>query len=421
MDGADGGNSSGGIRGLPPSTHFAEMGGDSLKALRAVHFVREAWITASAEAGQPSAAATLKEDGAGGTFGEDLGAFGPAELLARPRLGDYARFLRTALGPLPSAEESAQVEIASPQTDRATEQRRADERLLMRAAGLGLSGAVAVLVDVVGVPASGTLATASAAGRAAPRATRPLHCACLAGSVGTAAALLARGADLTARDATGATPLHLACQRGPVRLVELLLAGGRKPVVAATTETASRRGAGGRRRQQQQRRADGGRRTETGPGGAMAALVARDDDGQMPLHHAARSGAPRAVLELLLAQPGVAKAQATAASAVDRWGRTPLHWAAANGRRDAVAVLLEASGGDRGALLGARDAAGETAREIAERRARCGVQRPAAGAGGGGERLPASVFGDIARLLGGSGTTASVRRLTKAAGEAGSA
>lgn len=93
----------------------------------------------------------------------------------------------------------------------------------------------------------------------------------------------------------------------------------------------------------------------------------------------------------------------------DRWGRTPLHWAAVNGHPSVVRALIAHSGpggGDGGlpAAAGARDAAGETPRDAAERRAQCGA---AAGR--------ASVWGGIAAMLGGAGTTKRGRELKAAA------
>ncbi len=71
------------------------------------------------------------------------------------------------------------------------------------------------------------------------------------------------------------------------------------------------------------------------------------------------------------------------------------HWAVVNGHRDVVKVLVAA-----GADVRAVDAQGETPLAVAERRARCGAQRP--------DDLRPSVFGDMARLLGGSGKSANV-------------
>ncbi|KAI8851679.1 hypothetical protein BC829DRAFT_386593 [Chytridium lagenaria] len=136
-----------------------------------------------------------------------------------------------------------------------------------------------------------------------------------------------------------------------------------------------------------------------------------DDDGQTPLHHAARSGAPEAVLTRLIkyiphSQDAKKKRQDIIDDATlrrrlearDGGSRTALHWAAMNGHRGAVKVLLEL-----GADVGAQDGEGEDAVGIAERLARCGAAER-----GGGVR--SSVFGDIARMVGGRGTTKNVSK-----------
>ena len=48
------------------------------------------------------------------------------------------------------------------------------------------------------------------------RGRTPLHLACLEGRAATALALIARGADISAKDIVGNTPLHYACFSGDV-------------------------------------------------------------------------------------------------------------------------------------------------------------------------------------------------------------
>lgn len=117
---------------------------------------------------------------------------------------------------------------------------------------------------------------------------------------------------------------------------------------------------------------------------AKARTTAVTGDRQTALHFAARAGAAGQVVDELLAQGSV--------DARDRWGRTPLHWAVVNGHRSVVVKLL-AAGADRLA----RDVQQETPLSVAERRAQCRASDR-------GDR-GASVFGDIARLLGGTAST----------------
>lgn len=109
--------------------------------------------------------------------------------------------------------------------------------------------------------------------------------------------------------------------------------------------------------------------------------------GLAALHHAARAGAGAKVLDLLLSWidsassskskgggKGKSKPKSGGGGGVvinlkDVWGRTALHWAAINGHAREVQFLL-----DFGADDTATDMAGESALEMAERRARCGAQ-----------------------------------------------
>ena len=86
-------------------------------------------------------------------------------------------------------------------------------------------------------------------------------------------------------------------------------------------------------------------------------------------------------------------------NAKDRFGRTPLHWAVINGHGDLVSALL-AFGADGTA----KDDEGETALQMAERRALCAAGDARGGMG------PPSVWGGIAKLLGGSGSTKNLEK-----------
>eukprot|EP01065_Artemidia_motanka_P008915 TRINITY_DN14528_c0_g1_i1.p1 TRINITY_DN14528_c0_g1~~TRINITY_DN14528_c0_g1_i1.p1 ORF type:complete len:540 (+),score=178.33 TRINITY_DN14528_c0_g1_i1:897-2516(+) len=286
------------------SAHFLRLGGESLTALRVCKRVHDA-----------AAVAGVQYD----DLGVGMGALGPAELLARPVLRDYAAFLGRSF----EAPDGADGRSGGQQP-----------ALLVRAAGEGLEQAVRWLC------ASGEAAGADA-----------LRAAAAGGHDASVAALLACGAAASAAVGRGAVALHCAAGGGSAPCTRTLLAA------------------------------------------APAAAARRDDDGQTPLHWAARGGAPSSVIAALLDGRG-----RQTLDAADRWGRTPLFWAALNGHRSCVVSLLDA-----GAAAGVRDTAGETAVEAAERRARCGAaERP--------DGARASVWADVAKVLGGSGSTRSVSK-----------
>jgi ankyrin repeat protein len=147
----------------------------------------------------------------------------------------------------------------------------------------------------------------------------------------------------------------------------------------------------------------------------QAQADATDDQGQTPLHYAARLGSSTKVLGLLLdatesratsgARNGrnrdTRKPKDSAESllnSTDKWGRSALFWATLNGHRNSVAYLVDAK-----ASATVQDSFGETPLMAAERRARCGAQERSNG-------LRPSVFGDIASLLGGSGKSKQVAK-----------
>ncbi|TPX58033.1 hypothetical protein SpCBS45565_g08091 [Spizellomyces sp. 'palustris'] len=336
----------GGVGVLGRDAHFMEAGGDSLAALRACQRLaqllksRSAVTDTNGHGGDDTETETRD-----GVFGELLGVLAPIEVLKRPILMHFAEYLYHALGDFDSLDRSPIMQIPAPQPT------STHLSLFYTASGRGAKTIVDYLLQKRNLHVDG----GSPIGR---RHTTPLHCAAVNAHLETAQLLLNHNANPFARDPHGATPLHLASQHGPKALVSLLL-----------DSTRTKKG--------------------------VNPLSNTDDNGQTPLHHAARGGAPCTIIELLMhASPNPNNYIHT----TDSWTRTPLHWAVVNGWRTTVAALLA-----WGANPKLPDKNNETCIDIAERRARCGAAERGGGVG-------ASVFGDIARLLGGSGRTAVVGR-----------
>ncbi|KAL6064296.1 putative peptide synthase SimD6, variant 2 [Balamuthia mandrillaris] len=379
---------------LHSSSHFQELGGDSLAALRVCRQLAHSFQQQQ----QKAAENETREEEQQGLFGELLGPLSPAELLKRPKLSDYALYLLRALTPAAAVSncrndrlkggesngsDASSTGVSASPDNVLDWQRRPHQlvSLLYRGAAAGATQLVNFILDSGSVDANGELlpktstTTPTCTNSSSSRHLTPLHSACANQQLRMAKLLLQRGASWSLPDQHGVLPIHLAAQKGPVQLVETLLKAG-------------------------------------------SPLLAKDHNQQTVLHHAARAGAPGKLLEALLKHCTLLR-QSTSSSHRnkkkqqnqsdgsgipdglewrDQWERTPLHWAVINGHRTAVLRLLEA-----GASLKTQDMAGETALQMAERRARCGAsERP--------DGVRTSVFGDIAKLLGGSGATKNVTR-----------
>ena len=307
---------------------FLAMGGDSLTALRVARKVRSLVLG--------------EDDSAGGNFGESLGVFAPIELLTRPSLNEYARFIRVNTGTWPSkyddSDEEGIVHDASEVTN------DTGLNILYRVAAAGHSSLARLLVEA-GVDLVATSASS------------PLHIACANSHLECIRTLLELGSSANACGAHRRTPLLVAASspKCTADIIKVLVAHGAK-------------------------------------------IDAMDDDKQSALHIAARAGASSAVLDIILdcASDSSGKKKFVSklsVNALDRWRRTALHWASVSGHRNACKCLL-----DKGIDANIKDEFGETARDIAERRALCSAQeRPVGGR--------PSTWGDIANLLGGSGST----------------
>ncbi|KAJ3226088.1 hypothetical protein HDU81_007478 [Chytriomyces hyalinus] len=336
-------------------TRFSELGGDSLKALIICQKL-------NLELRKLDAGGTFDEkngkESDGGGFGELLGVLAPAELLKRSRLIEYAKYLLDSYSdwnPSGSLHQTDGIpEKKTTATDAQTEELNA---LVYKAAAFNHPHLAKYLLK----------SCFASVKQYTPRTVTPLHVATMNSFESMVDILLEYGASVTALDNAAATPIHLASQKGPLSLLKKLL-----PPIPAAPKSKPKK---------------------SKLSAAATLLHQRDDLGQTSLHHASRSGAPNAVIHFIVETAGE-----SIISMQDSWGRTPLHWAVVNGHGGCVRVLMEL-----GADVKARDSAGEDALEIAERRARCGEA-----ARGGGVR--ASVFGDIAKVLGGSGSTKNVGR-----------
>ncbi|KAJ3333472.1 hypothetical protein HDU76_007686 [Blyttiomyces sp. JEL0837] len=355
-------------------TRFTEIGGDSLKAVRVCNRLADLWKEKQQGGGKLDGGGDNDEDG--GEFGEQMGTFGPAEMVKRPLLRDYAAFLRNSVGNfdndcdvvgrlVEAGKENQDPEVnPSSSTD--------PDAMLYRCAGLGMSSLVELLVSELQANVNGK-------GKATRRLV-PIHAACLNSHLDTVATLIKLGASINIQDPTGATCLHLASQNGPVELVNLILDPTSSTISSPNPIPTSKPKPSSKKQSQQQTK-------------NQDLLFSLDENLQTPLHHASRSGAPLSVINRL-----ITLSQQTVLNQKDKWGRTPLHWASVNGHRDAVKALVE-MGSDTKLV----DENGEDAVEIAERRARCGANERENG-------VRSSVFGDIAKILGGSGGTKKVSK-----------
>lgn len=330
---------------LGNNSNFVERGGDSLRALRVCKLLSEIWMQRSGR---------KKEEEDGGIFGEELGVFQPGELLKRKRLGGFARYLRWAMGDFTSENAGASNEnnkslTAEPNSNPTPCELDFYTTVLYTSSSLNLPTILSYLLTTLKL--SPNPSTTSS--------TTPLHLSTLNSHLRTTAILLSHSASATTQDSNSATPLHLASHDGPLNLVKTVL-----------------------EHMQEQR-----------PKIKPSDWISKpDNDGQTVLHHACRNGAPSNVITFLI------ETSPATLTKKDKWGRTPLHWAVVNGHRSVVETLME-----YGADMKEQDAEGESAVDIAERRARCGASERGDGVG-------ASLFGGIARVLGGSGRTGVVAR-----------
>jgi ankyrin repeat protein len=372
---------------LSSKSNFLYLGGDSLKAVRAIKILTSLLKTRKL-LDEKVEGENEKGDG---VFGELLpSALQPQQLMNRPFLLDYVNYLKQSLNLELSASASPSTELSSSKPSSScsllsqfpSSLKERYHSLLLNACGAGLDPLVSFLLS--------NKLTLSILKSVPPNSTTPLHAAAKNDRVHIAKLLLTTSLfSPTTPDASGATSLHLASQNStPAMLKTLLEAMDLMPSLDPTTSKSTLK-----LKPSKKVGTHAGKRKSK-----KTNLVgcSTDHHSQTCLHHAARFGAGKAVVSLLLQV-----LPQTALNQPDAFGRTPLHWATVNGHRTTVSMLLEV-----GADVRVKDEAHETALQIAERRARCGAAER-----GGGVRP--SVFGDIATLLGGRADTENVKKYIK--------
>ncbi|KAG8469179.1 hypothetical protein KFE25_007697 [Diacronema lutheri] len=423
---------------LRSGSSFVELGGDSLAALDACRRL------ATLDARGADARAGAREDG----WGLEL-RVGPLELLRTPRLRPFARLLARSerelaragpgrVGAAGDADDDARAGDGSDAPDGATHARARARTAL---SGVGCTSARDVAargMEDGGVEADAAEALGADAGGETQRLDDAAAIVRLAASAGEASLLRAllpmlMSAPSTPPAAVGAAVAATDGERAVAAALRAACAAGRVECARACLRACPRAarvpGPRGELALHAAVRAPSAHVVALVLGEAGAMIGVLDDHAQTAVHHAARAGAPARVLDALRAGGGGsddararradgAKRPATrgrggrsagldgaAAEAAwvacvnrrDAWGRTALHWAALNGHAHAAEWLL-AAGADRAAV----DAAGESALQMAERRALCSAAERA-GAG------PPARWSAVAKALGGAGTTRALR------------
>ena len=260
---------------IGPETNFFEIGGDSLLALK---FVRMLKLAVSQ--------GNLQDEES--RLGIIHGVLAPMELMKRPVLREYCRFLegdadflRHVNSMTGSMNTAAETVVQEPITDDASTD-EALNKMLNLFAGLGDAEIVSALLDL-GADVNGGVK------KSKPGVT-PLHVAVINNYDDVAVTLLDRGANPMCITPTHVTVAFHAAQRQDSHLLARLLDAG-------------------------------------------AILRTCDNRKQSLMHSEARSGSVACVVELVKRGLDV--------DLRDHWHRPPLSWAIINGHVQCVKVLLE--------------------------------------------------------------------------------
>ena len=371
--------------------NFSDISGDSLSA---VQVCKAVW----------------KRVGGGndsGVFGETLPpALLPRELLKRPQIGEYAKHLITSLDPTHIASlqsQSLPVNTAQPnllQTHNVSP--------LIASASAGHIPLMKHIMD----RECGNIITSITP------TTNAFMAAVLAGEIDAAGVLLERKMQNLAEKPTKASDDNGKREDETAVTADIISETLRRAVTRSATSVQ-----GVAFLFSSFCTLHGKRYDPDAPNPLLRGLVLKSEE--TLLHTCARGGGAPGVMGALLGQlqPGVVKRggggggggggavrKGISPELMDVHHRTPLHWAAMNGHADLVSMLCsqDVSGIDSiwpaNTMVAMKDAAGETAVQMAERRAVCAAAdaRP--------EGMRQSVFGSIAKILGGSGGTQNLKK-----------
>eukprot|EP00035_Acanthoeca_spectabilis_P011122 m.195803 g.195803 ORF g.195803 m.195803 type:complete len:981 (+) comp15239_c0_seq1:202-3144(+) len=375
---------------IGPKTDFRALSGDSLVALRVCKRL------ATHVQGRGPGGAGAEADP--GVFGEALTTMSPVFFLENPVLELYAAHLSAKVGDPGSADGD---DTASPATTIST---------AAKDAGTANQGGQDVAAEVTAHETATPAQVVPEVAVLVAEAAAADDVALLSTLLPALQSALAKLTELRQRAAVEAFALHAAVGACHPRAVAEMLHAGFDPNGAAVDgvrplHTAARHGS-----------RPGAVPTIDALLAAGGQARATDANGQNVIHHAARGGCGRRGIDRLLeawtaggggkgkggGSKGSCRAGGVGCLGPDRWGRTPLHWAVQNGHRTAVVALLEASSDPN-----AKDAAGETPLQVAERRAQCrAVDRP--------HGLRPADFGGIAILLGGNAKTVRLKNVVAA-------
>ena len=295
---------------ISAADHFGALGGNSLSALRACRALLAYTNVANVPDGDNSinntiglhtgeAAALissefLPRDGRACAFGVVDGPLAPCQLLTRPVLREYAKYLASSgVFTLSALEDEGGESLSSTGMRRETEER--GSMALVEACSAGRVSLARSLLRA-GVSPNGITYRKDRG-----ETFTPLHLAASSGVAGTDSlvhALLLAGADPMIVTVAGTYPSHLAAARGDAGSLTILLAAGCPPGAA-------------------------------------------DADKQTILHLASRSGNVAAT-EVAALACGPLSTRSGGLEAWDRWKRTAAAWALHSGNAEILTVLREA-------------------------------------------------------------------------------